>query len=415
MTSTMARWFAPLLGIHALGLVMLFGAPASAQTAAQKCLWVDPPGPSSTTTYTPWTVTDVGLIWDTETRTCCEEWNGPAVWYTEISTRTCTPSIGIGIGPNGASGTAGLAYPKSISVVNPVNGLGTASRYTRQERCLFTSNTVVGVNQTFNVDKYTHQALYNQWTNANVTFDGAIVPFGSAIDLLDVGLGQHQYVVTRTQGNLTDTFTFNIDVLPSYYFEFVGPGTTVNPSRIARFYNDSPDAIMVEFSTVSSMTGVETNLGTDNVVIVPAQGSYDVQLDLYTATGYVVAPGQVPAGTINATFGDANGVLLARFESLSITSVDKPSLVPFAVSAPYPNPSRDGSVAFDVGLTRDEAVTLELYDPAGRRIALRGPESFSAGSHRIAWSPQLPGPGVYLVRVRTESGTAGRRWIVLKE
>lgn len=66
-----------------------------------------------------------------------------------------------------------------------------------------------------------------------------------------------------------------------------------------------------------------------------------------------------------------------------------------------PNPVRLGG-AFVIALSssRGGHVSGELYDVAGRRVAEMDFGGLTAGRHELRWSPQLPGAGLYLIRLR---------------
>ncbi|PAP75677.1 endonuclease/exonuclease/phosphatase family protein [Rubrivirga marina] len=76
------------------------------------------------------------------------------------------------------------------------------------------------------------------------------------------------------------------------------------------------------------------------------------------------------------------------------------------VAAPVPNPS-DGPTAFRVTLPRAGAVTVEVFDVLGRRVAVAFDGRLAAGAHRLPFDATALTPGVYLFRVTTEAGGAG--------
>ena len=52
---------------------------------------------------------------------------------------------------------------------------------------------------------------------------------------------------------------------------------------------------------------------------------------------------------------------------------------------PSPNPSRNGFGSFAFSLGKTDLVSIEISDVAGRRVAQRPAETFSAGSHVVRW------------------------------
>jgi hypothetical protein len=291
--------------------VAIFWLPC-AQAADRRCEWVG--NPAKATVWTPWVVTDPGIVWDTQQRTCTTTWTGKAIWYTIVRLRSCTASGGIGIGPDGPSVEAGGSYTWTDTIVegSTVTQQGaTGTRKVRETSCLFSSSEVIGLNQQFDETRHTHEALCNTWANATVTFDGNNVAFDECVNLNSAGVGFHQEVVSRTDGVHTDTFTFNIQVRPSYYFTKSRIADTINPSKIMAFHNDSPDAIDVEFTAVPNLTGLVTGVVLNNRELVPPGGIAYVQVEFYTSPGYVIGPGQVPEGTVFARERDSSGEVLA--------------------------------------------------------------------------------------------------------
>jgi hypothetical protein len=85
-----------------------------------------------------------------------------------------------------------------------------------------------------------------------------------------------------------------------------------------------------------------------------------------------------------------------------------------AFAPPSPSPTLDGRATLSFRLESDEIVTFGLYNVAGRRVAWRDAESFAAGEHRVSWDAGRHPPGVYLLRLSTESGREARRpWVLL--
>ncbi|HET9325986.1 MAG TPA: T9SS type A sorting domain-containing protein [Candidatus Eisenbacteria bacterium] len=91
-----------------------------------------------------------------------------------------------------------------------------------------------------------------------------------------------------------------------------------------------------------------------------------------------------------------------------------PSAAEVFMGAPRPNPST-GSAAFDLRLEREADVALTIYDMAGRAVARRSAERYTAGQHRLTWTPGSIRTGLYFLRVETSAGDAAtRRWVVVR-
>ncbi|HMB67913.1 MAG TPA: right-handed parallel beta-helix repeat-containing protein [bacterium] len=86
------------------------------------------------------------------------------------------------------------------------------------------------------------------------------------------------------------------------------------------------------------------------------------------------------------------------------------------LSPPAPSPLRgEGEVSFRFQLPAAGTVILTVHDVLGRRVAVRAPQAFSAGEHRVRWNPGPLAAGYYFVRLSTETGPAATApWIVLR-
>ncbi|MCC6348870.1 MAG: CotH kinase family protein [Candidatus Eisenbacteria bacterium] len=77
-----------------------------------------------------------------------------------------------------------------------------------------------------------------------------------------------------------------------------------------------------------------------------------------------------------------------------------------------PNPARS-SVSFTVELASAGSLRLEVFDPAGRRVAELANGAWSAGSHTLDADVSGLAPGLYLCRLRAARGESVKRIVVL--
>jgi hypothetical protein len=99
------------------------------------------------------------------------------------------------------------------------------------------------------------------------------------------------------------------------------------------------------------------------------------------------------------------------------TSVLDPQAAPAAIALDLlaPNPAHGGPATVAFSLPKSDAVTLALYDTAGRCVATRPSQAMTAGSHELTWDAHLHASGVYFLRLATESGTSIERpWVILR-
>ncbi|MCX7021608.1 MAG: T9SS type A sorting domain-containing protein, partial [bacterium] len=81
--------------------------------------------------------------------------------------------------------------------------------------------------------------------------------------------------------------------------------------------------------------------------------------------------------------------------------------------AVYPSPA-SGSFTIDYTLPGDGRVSISLYDLSGRRIATVLDGEMTAGRHDFSYDASALPPGVYLVRLATDSGSLTRRVVVAR-
>lgn len=296
-----------------------------AKAAERRCEWVG--DPVKEIVWTPWEVTHKGLIWDTQQRTCTVTWTGKGIWFTIVRLRTCSIQGGVEIGPDGLPVDDGGFYAWTESIIGKpeIRQGATAARTIRGRSCIFSTSNVSGLNETFEETRFTHEALCNTWEDASVSFDGKDVAFDECVLMSAAGVGFHEYVVSRTDGVNTDTLTFIIEVRPSYSFKPLRNADTINPSTIMVFHNNTPDAIDVDFIAEPNQKGLVMGEMLNNRALVPAGGTALVQVEFYTAPGFVIGPGQIPEATVFAREVDSSGQILAE---AIVTPLPKSAVVP---------------------------------------------------------------------------------------
>ncbi len=90
----------------------------------------------------------------------------------------------------------------------------------------------------------------------------------------------------------------------------------------------------------------------------------------------------------------------------------------FVVGQPYPNPFNPHT-QLRFTLAHPGWVRAELFDVSGRQVRVLADREFSSGEHVLHWDGHdgqgsVAASGVYLLRVRSEEGEAGRRLLLLK-
>ena len=94
---------------------------------------------------------------------------------------------------------------------------------------------------------------------------------------------------------------------------------------------------------------------------------------------------------------------------------ETPTTLRFAPPAPNPVHSR---TRFEFDLPRDAAVSLEVFDASGRRVATLADGAWPAGRHQVHWQPVDRAGGVlraglYFAHFRTPGLSRVARLVVL--
>jgi hypothetical protein len=110
-------------------------------------------------------------------------------------------------------------------------------------------------------------------------------------------------------------------------------------------------------------------------------------------------------GSYEETPGIALQVILA--------SVEGPVAYHFELAPNFPNPFNP-STFIQYSLERAERVELEIFSLLGERVALLVDEVQPAGPHSVIWNGATSPSGSYFCRLRTPTGVATRRMLLLR-
>ena len=90
----------------------------------------------------------------------------------------------------------------------------------------------------------------------------------------------------------------------------------------------------------------------------------------------------------------------------------------FTVNQNYPNPFASSS-EFEIGLTQEATVAVDVFDVQGRRIVSLAPRRFGSGWQRLTLESRdhegraLPA-GVYFYRVRANGEEVVRKMLIMR-
>lgn len=114
-------------------------------------------------------------------------------------------------------------------------------------------------------------------------------------------------------------------------------------------------------------------------------------------------------------WGLPDGVAALSYIPSAVHVDETDSAVPdaVAISRPYPNPF-NAAVTIPFTLARPLAVTVDVYDIAGRPVARLQNGFMAAGSHEAVWRGDSAGSGIYIVRITAGGMTQSARVVLVK-
>jgi hypothetical protein len=144
------------------------------------------------------------------------------------------------------------------------------------------------------------------------------------------------------------------------------------------------------------------NFSADPLLCDPANDNFHI------APNSPCAPGHHPGGS-----GLCGGLLIGARPAGCTVGVDEPIATRVLLLDGRPNPFAHATT---ISLSLPEAgdVDLEVFDPAGRSVAVLHHGALPAGEHRFEWSGGRTGSGVYFARLRAGQLTGAVRLLRLR-
>ncbi len=128
-------------------------------------------------------------------------------------------------------------------------------------------------------------------------------------------------------------------------------------------------------------------------------------------SGDVVFPGGISLSTRSSSSSFV--ARLTAFGSGIVSADDDERAVATLMNAPVPNPTRQSA---SVGFALQSAgyVTLDVFDVQGRRTARVLSQHLPAGPHHVRAPTGTLAPGLYFLRLTTESAVATQPLVVVR-
>ncbi|MBN2415441.1 serine hydrolase [bacterium] len=150
--------------------------------------------------------------------------------------------------------------------------------------------------------------------------------------------------------------------------------------------------------------------------LVAALGKNDQKVYVVNSLGLVVIRMGENAGQSMLALSSFDNTLWGLIMDLytnPVAMAPDMSLLQVSLGRNYPNPFNPATtIRFTLAVR--ERVHLAVYNAAGRRVAVLADGVMDAGCHELVWNAADRPSGVYICRIRTETGEGARRMLLLK-
>jgi PKD repeat protein len=207
-----------------------------------------------------------------------------------------------------------------------------------------------------------------------------------------------QYTVTM---NASDACGYDILSKPAYITVLDGPAPVVADFVASVTYGGAPLSVGFTDLTTGDPTSWLWDFGDTGT------GTQQNPTHLYT-----------DPGLYTVTLSVGNGVssdVMTRIDYIDIPAYSAVQAAParFALRQSYPNPFNPSTV-ISFSLPVAHRARLEIFDSAGRRVAVLLDELKSPGDHEVVWTPSQKPSGVYFARLSAGEQSAVTRLVLLK-
>lgn len=194
-------------------------------------------------------------------------------------------------------------------------------------------------------------------------------------------------------------FSTELNYPGTYDLQYIVP-KTVNATDHASYI------VMIDGSPIDT---VIVNQNTDSGSFV-SFGRYELSADVPVCIRIAYLGGNTNSGSVLRA--DAVKLLLVDQHPIEVST--NPFLpLEFHVYSNYPNPfNPETCISFD--LPQDEHVSVDIFDTAGKKVAILSNCNYSAGHHRIQWKAENISSGIYLYRVTAGENISVKRCSYIK-
>ncbi len=247
-------------------------------------------------------------------------------------------------------------------------------------------------------------------TNSGTSFTAiAAVTASNFVSLTRIPPSGAHYALTAT-GEVYESIDGGI--------HWIAKGTFAAPNAVK--IRATPSALIAITSTGDTYRSTDAGVTWPAIGTLSQVGTAALAIDGATIVA-ALETGEVATSPTGATWtwqGAMNQLHVTALatDAVATTGVEVTLPASILLGAPWPNPSLPGrTMSLAIELGRGGAVTMELIDIAGRRVARRAPQALPAGRSTLTWNPGAQIPGFYTVRVQTDSGEqAAAKWVLVR-
>jgi len=171
-----------------------------------------------------------------------------------------------------------------------------------------------------------------------------------------------------------------------------------------------PDTVLIELFGINNDT-LDTYPAIEYGLMLKSETFEPLIDDLRDSTHF-----KLPLETLDDNSKYLSFYIYATHPDWVENDVDEESgIIPteFAVESVYPNPF-NASTSVIVRLNKAGDVKMAIYDVLGRQVEKRVYKNFSAGNHRISWTPENMASGVYFLRLESANISVARKLVLVR-
>jgi dienelactone hydrolase len=212
---------------------------------------------------------------------------------------------------------------------------------------------------------------------------------------------------SEAQNDTSIIFQYNLKALTPKFFNIISPADTLTDFEISFIWKSTYSLNLHD--TVRYNVIISTDESFNNIIH---------QSDIISDTAYIAELNRgsyfwkVKASTSDTTFIYSN---IGNFVIDIPTGVNNSATHPyhFGLEQNYPNPFNPGT-KIKYTIDREQNVSLIIYNPLGKEIALLINENKKPGEYEIEWTTANLSSGIYFYQLKTDTFIQTKKMLLMK-